>query len=255
VGNPFLASDFLFQIINTANSFYQKTGGIFNPYIGQTICELGYDKSFEMIQTKRNGLYNPNQIATEYSVEINSRMKSITLANGIAVDLGGIAKGWAAQQISELLRGNGITSGAIDAGGDLVLWGNRKEEWEVEIADPIDPNQNVFRFNIGSDAGIATSSAMKRRWQNAEGESIHHIIDPRTLKSGDSDLIQVTVLAPDLTTAEVFAKCLLILGEDKGKLWLAERAPQLAYLGVKSDFSLVMGGKLEKYCMEGVGTT
>ncbi|WP_318505990.1 FAD:protein FMN transferase [Bacillus sp. T3] len=252
-GNPFLASDFLFQILNTANEFYHKTDGIFNPYIGKTMCEIGYDRSFEKISIEQR--ISGQTIATPkapHPVSIDTRMKSIMLTEGVEVDLGGIAKGWAAQQISELLRSKRVTRGVIDAGGDLAIWGGTDRAWEVNIVHPNDPTLNIFEFSVGMDVGIATSSTIKRRWLNENGATVHHIIDPRTLKNGDSDFIQVTVLAPNLTIAEVYAKCLLILGSVQGKVWIEQKAPDLAYLGVKGNGSVVMGGEIENYCKEGV---
>jgi FAD:protein FMN transferase len=68
------------------------------------------------------------------------------------------------------------------------------------------------------ERAVATSSVTGRRWSGG-----HHLIDPRTGRPADTDLLSVTVLAPTTTEAEVAAKVALILGRDRGLAWLADR--------------------------------
>jgi thiamine biosynthesis lipoprotein len=254
-GRPFLPSNLLFQVMVAADFYYTETEGVFNPYLGHVLCELGYDKSFEIISAfSHNGLRekprSKRNIATP--VTIDPWMKSITLSPHVSVDLGGIAKGWSAQQMCNQLKRNGILSGAIDAGGDIVIWGEKEKGWEVYIADPFHPEKDLLFLKVEREAGIATSSTMKRRWRDGNGTVFHHIVDPRTGQCSESDIVQVTVLAPDLTTAEVYAKCLLILGWEEGMKWMKEKRTDLGVIGVRLDDSVVVGGRLQRYCSEGV---
>lgn len=79
---------------------------------------------------------------------------------------------------------------------------------------------------------LATSSVVRRSWRTPSGARAHHLLDPRSAAPADSDCLQATVIANDLGLAEVYAKCLVILGTRAGPPWLAERDPSIAWIMV-----------------------
>lgn len=240
-GQPFLASSLLFEALFAANQYYLETAGLFNPFLARELSGLGYKISFERIQSSSSVPYavglKVQQTRIEYPVcrprlQFNPLLKSIMLEEGAALDLGGIAKGWSAERLSAILKREGVESGAIDAGGDVVIWGTGDSYRAVSIADPLDDSKDLMMLDLPADTGIATSSRVKRAWADEEGNRLHHIIDPRTLRPASSDLLQVTVWGPSLTAAEVYAKCVLILGSDQGKTWLEQKHPRYSAIGV-----------------------
>ncbi|MEK5164316.1 FAD:protein FMN transferase [Paenibacillus sp. FSL R5-0527] len=248
-GRPFAASPLLFDVISEADLHYQKTEGLFNPYLGAALCELGYSRSFET-------LTKPSKTATSshnaagigpHPAGLNQELQRITLEPGISVDLGGFAKGWSAHRFALKLQQQAICPGAIGAGGDIALWGTPREGWHIGIANPWQEERDLLKLHLHGTLGIATSSPMKRRWTDTEGKILHHILDPRRGTSADSDLAQVTVVAPNLPEAEVCAKCVLILGAEYGAQWLRDHYPLSAMIGVKHDRSIVVGGTLDQY--------
>jgi len=301
-GRPFMASALLYQALSAANRFYEETDGLFNPYMGRLLSDLGYGTSFETISgtdpkegdagAKTGGAsgrragstlgpdgtalrpigpdgtalrptgsagtafrhagsavpdgrddpsgpespIRPGFLLSPGSpAALNDRMMSVTLSPGASVDLGGFAKGWSADQLSAMLRKEGVHTGAIDAGGDIVLWGCPPGGWEIGVASPFAPDRDLLSLRTDGAAGIATSSRLKRRWRDESGAERHHLLDPRTSLPAESDLVQATVLAPTLTEAEVYAKCLLILGSEAGIPWLRSRRPRCAYVAVRED--------------------
>lgn len=182
--------------------------------------------------------------------ELDPRSRAIRLRPEAAVDLGGIAKGWTARHLAKLARQDGVRTGAVGAGGDLVLWGCPPDGWRIGIADPWAEDADRLVLTLRRGAGIATSSAIKRRWLGDDGSARHHIVDPRTVQPALSDLAQATVIAPDAVMAEVYAKCALLLGADAGAAWLARSHPRCALIGIKHDGSLLCSGDLEPYLME-----
>jgi len=83
---------------------------------------------------------------------------------------------------------------------------------------------------------VATSAANRRRWQVA-GSARHHIVDPRTQRSAATDLLQVTVLAPTAELADVIAKTVFILGEQRGREFVSAHGVEA--IMVRSDGSVV----------------
>lgn len=250
---PFLASDALYEAVTTADRFYHETEGIFNPYLGREICQLGYDQSFEKIAAGKATSYNRDQLSCtkEKPIEIDDKMRFITI-HGALIDLGGIGKGWTAQQAANQLQKKKVAYGGIAAGGDIIVWGKPKEKWNITISTPESWEKKLFSFKLDRPAGIATSSTIRRSWKDHNGKTFHHILDPRTCQSANTDLVQASVIAPDLITAEVYAKCMIILGWEKGMEWIAGKRTDLGMIGVKTDHSIVTGGTIRCYSSEGL---
>ena len=117
---------------------------------------------------------------------------------------------------------------AVSAGGDIVFRGYPSETpgWQVAIEDPRDPSRSLVYLQLEPGA-VATSSVTKRAWKQG-GVSRHHIIDPRTQQPAAVDALSVTVVAPHVAEAEVYAKALLICGESQ-RTALAAKRPDLSY--------------------------
>lgn len=127
------------------------------------------------------------------------------LRPGTAVDLGGIAKGWLADRAAERIGPNALANLA----GDLRARGAgpEGEGWPVGFG-----TTTVLLRDIGA----ATSGTEGRRW----GPRLHHLIDPRTGRPADTDLVEVSALAPAGADAEVLAKTALLLGREAGARFL-----------------------------------
>ncbi|MFC4304436.1 FAD:protein FMN transferase [Cohnella boryungensis] len=253
-GNPFVASALLYQVVEEADRYYRTTEGLFNPYLGARLERLGYSESFECLgEAKRSEpLLGAGLEGTPCLLD--PAMKSIRLRPGASVDLGGIAKGWSAHQLSLMLQREDLPAGAISAGGDIAFWGTPDEGWEVGIGNPNGEGPDLLTLRLQGTMGVATSSAMKRRWADDSGQWHHHLLDPRSGTSSSSDLVQVTLLAPHPVEAEVFAKCVLILGSEAGTRWLEARHPECAAIGMTRNGSLIHCGNLARYRWKGAGS-
>jgi thiamine biosynthesis lipoprotein len=249
---PFMASDVLFEAVMTADRFFHETDGLFNPYLGCDLCRIGYDRSFEKIRTGSLVVDDRVFPIPHAPADVNPSMRSITM-HGSSIDLGGIGKGWAAQKAADQLRKR-RPYGGIAAGGDIIVWGRPKKKWTISISRPESWNKNLCSFELDQSAGVATSSTLGRSWADREGTVYHHILDPRTHLSAHSDLVQISVLAADLCTAEVYAKCLIVLGWEPGLRWAMSKRPELGMIGLKGDGSLVVGGTFRDYAPKGVKT-
>jgi thiamine biosynthesis lipoprotein len=137
------------------------------------------------------------------------------------LDFGGVAKGWAAHQASKRLAADGAA--LVSAGGDIAISaaGADGQLWPVAIDDPFRPGEFIQTLMLGK-CGVATSGTDYRRWKQG-GRWSHHLIDPRTGQPAQTDVVTVTVIAPDALQAEMAAKTALILGSGPGLEWLAAR--------------------------------
>jgi len=253
-----------FTLLEDSVSAYKETEGLFNPFLGETMHVLGYNRSFETLPLAKippqmakkfhcaSPKIEPLQTDITVHLEFDKERGMVRLSDVVALDLGGIAKGWIAQYACNQLQLKGVNNGLIDAGGDIILWGHDHldKEWGIGVAHPLDPNIEIASLWFDKMTAIATSSTIKRRWQQPNTCIVHHIVDPRTRLPSASDLIQVTVLARDLIIAEQYTKCLLILGSRTGFPWIQNKRPDVAYLAVRNDGSILTSENLRWYCTD-----
>lgn len=240
-GAWFQASPEFFEVVKTAQYYFQKTNGLFDPSILPHLQNAGYVHSMDEI--RRLGAapgpasHLPISISTFASIQLNETSSSIRLPADLQIDLGGIAKGWIAEQAARLLS-QYASACAVSAGGDMFLIGYPEEKdcWEVGLEDPRDPQVDITTLLL-QEGAVATSSVAKRTWRQGN-TSRHHLIDPRTGDPATTSWLSVTVLAPQAAAAETFAKAFLIANEEEARL-LGEQNPELTVLAVDRDGNLI----------------
>jgi thiamine biosynthesis lipoprotein len=205
----------LWTVLEAAFEAANDSGGIYDPTVCRTIERLGYDRSFECVE--RTGAEHQDSPRPAFCawqrVRLNGADRSVSLPLDLALDLGGIAKGWTVDQVALALAPIGPV--LVDAGGDLRVVGTvNGEAWPIAVQDPFEPERDRALVRLRRGA-LATSSRGGRCWQRGS-RTLHHVIDPRTGTSANSDLHTVTVYAPDTMTADVAAKVVLVLGRESG---------------------------------------
>jgi len=218
-----LVSSLLYRVLAQALAAARQTDGIFDPTVLPMLRQAGYDRSFELLaDTSDDHPLLPVQSGRSgwRQVCLDPANNAVKLPVGVAIDLGGIAKGWTVDRASELLQAWGPS--LVDAGGDMRASGlPGGEPWPVAVEDPFHPGQEIATLGLNNCA-VATSTVGKRHWQR-NGQCFHHLIDPRTGTSADSDLHTVTALAPSAMEAEIAAKTALLLGSVAGAAWLRRK--------------------------------
>ncbi|MGD0751065.1 MAG: FAD:protein FMN transferase [Anaerolineales bacterium] len=237
-GKRFKASADLFSVVALTRRFFHLTRGLFDPSILPDLKRVGYDRSMDVLRELGPSPLLETLLANErpslIEMDLDESDHTILLPPGMALDLGGIAKGWIAEQAANLLSAY-ATACAVDAGGDMYLVGlpSGMEQWPVAVDDPLQPEKILTTLNVDPGA-IATSTITKRVWQQA-GKNRHHIIDPRTGEPAVSDWISVTVIAPHAYEAEVFAKALLIAGPQEAEEIIRHSGIPFTFLAIDQE--------------------
>jgi FAD:protein FMN transferase len=237
-GKWFQASPDLFSVIALARRFFHLTRGLFDPSILADLKRVGYDRSMEVLREQGPAPLFETLLTSERpsfsEMDLDESEQTIRLPSGMALDLGGIAKGWIVEQASIILS-KAATAYVVDAGGDMFLVGypDGLERWPVELEDPLQPGTALTSLQLNPGA-IATSTVTKRAWKQA-GRNRHHIIDPRTGEPAVSEWISVTVIAPHACDAEVYAKALLIGGSHEAEELVRNSGIPLTYLAVDQE--------------------
>ncbi len=134
---------------------------------------------------------------------------------GMKIGFGGIGKGYAANRAKLIMERLGISSGVVNAAGDLVCWGLQEngKDWEVGIADPKD-EKSVIAWLVIKNGAIVTSGNYEK-YTLIDGHRYAHIIDPRT-GYPITGIKSVSVICPDPELADALATAIFVLGKEKG---------------------------------------
>lgn len=212
----------LAELVALAIAAARNSGGVFDPTVIDALEAAGYDRSIDLI--RKEGSHAPRPVAPQPDrwkrVLVDTAHSTVRLPDGVRLDLGGIGKGWAVDQAATMLQPHG--AGMVNAGGDIRAWGDQPglqpgDGWLVALDHPEEPGTDLAWLRVRNGA-VATSSITARRWAGG-----HHLINPRTARPADTDLLSVTALAPTAVRAEVAAKVALILGREAGLAWLVDQ--------------------------------
>lgn len=204
-GSWLSVSKLMGRVLLAAAMVKDQTDGLVDVGMGAALVAWGYTAPFEDLppHIRRSS----HRSATGWHMGEGT----VRLDIGTKLDLGGIAKGWACDEIVE----SGMAK-MVSAGGDLR---SSDPDIVVEVVDHL--NAPVTDIHVGRGA-LATSSRMKRTWLTDAGEA-NHLIDPRTMQPVKSPITQATVVAETAVEAEAGAKAVLLQGAD-GLAW-ADRQP------------------------------
>ena len=240
-GTPFQASMDMFTVVSMAQRFFHLTRGLFDPSILPELQRVGYDRSMELLRQQGAAPLFEFLAAGEHpsfsEVDLDERRSLILLPSGMSIDLGGIAKGWIAEQAA-LMLSDFSSACAVNAGGDMFLIGlpDGEGKWSVELENPLQPDRTLTTLRV-NPGGVATSSVTKRAWKQG-GIPRHHLIDPRTGEPAMTGWLSMTVLAAHACEAEVFAKALFIGGPMECEDIARSSGIQLSYLAVDRDLNI-----------------
>jgi FAD:protein FMN transferase len=235
-GEAMPVSPVLWDVVDQAFEAARASGGLVSPTQLAALEAAGYDRSFEAlpkdeaisagcrgVQSQRDASQlNAPAPDVFQSVTRHGQPRSLRLAQGVRLDLGGVAKGWAADET--VARLSALGPALMDAGGDIAVSGPRlgATPWTIEVANPFFPDDALESLLLAGGRGVATSGRDYRRWRR-NGRWYHHLLDPRTGRPAETDVLTATVVAPTAARAEMAAKTVLILGSEKGLAWLEAR--------------------------------
>ncbi|MCA9936181.1 MAG: FAD:protein FMN transferase [Ardenticatenaceae bacterium] len=212
-------SETTWQVITQALFLARETGGLFDPTHLTALEAAGYTRSFEQLAEVSGVNGTATAVATFnqwQTVQLSAESRAIWLPPGVKLDLGGIAKGYTAQQVVNFLSEWGPC--LVDASGDLTAGAAPADwpGWPVAVLTPYtgadEPREELFPLWL-VEGTMATSGIDYRRWQR-NGRAAHHLIDPRTSLPAETDLLTATVLAKTAVRAEAWATAALVAGTE-----------------------------------------
>ena len=230
----YAADDPLPKLIETALAISEATDGAFDPTLAPVLDAWGFTKDLRRVPSADELVAMLAHTGRDkVALEETADGYSVALSDGAQLDLGGIAKGYAADLLRAQLEKEGVTSATLDLGGDVFVMGKKSDgsDWRIAVKDPGD-TESYLGIVSASDVFIVTSGVYERYFEE-NGVRYHHILDPKTGCPAESGLVSVTVMCKNGAWADALSTACFVLGAD-GALALRD---DLAAQGV--DFELI----------------
>lgn len=207
-------SEELIRLVRLASRISAETDGAFDITVGPLLALWKFGEQENRFPTD-DELKQRAQMVDWRQVATSSRGTISLKRTNMAMELGGIAKGFMADAAAQHLKSQGIKRGIVDAGGDLVLFNSVGEEpFKVGLSNPDEPDKHFAVMEL--DSGAVVTSGCYERFIEIQDSRVCHIIDPRTGKPA-SELVSVTIVAEEAATADALATGVVVLGLKRGQ--------------------------------------
>ncbi len=200
------------DLIQRSKRISEVTQGAFDITYGSAEKKLwNFDKTMTALPDAATALKMVRLINYRNVVLDEKKCTVFLKEKGMRIGFGGIGKGYAAERAKMILQQKGVTSGIVNAAGDLTVWGKQPngKEWTIGIADP-NAAHHPFSYLSITDAAIATSGNYEK-YIMVNGKKYSHTIDPKTglpvhgIKS-------VTIISPNAEIADAMATPVMVMG-------------------------------------------
>ena len=205
----------VFDLVERAIKISKLTSGAFDISYASMDKIWKFDGSMKQLPTEEAIKKSVEKVGYQ-NIILNPTDKTIFLKNkGMKLGLGGIAQGYIADKIKEVLQEKGCTSGLVNVSGDINTWGKQPngQSWSVGIINPMNKNK-VFATFILDDSAVETSGSYEK-FVVFNGKRYSHIIDPRTGYPA-SGIVSVSVFAKQTELADALATGIFVLGIEVG---------------------------------------
>ena len=235
--NPVEVCDDVYTVLNASLYYAEKSDGAFDPTIGPLVKLWGINterarvpsedeiqKTLLLVDWKKVQLKKSNDKATVFLEE-----------PGMSLDFGGIAKGFAADEICSILKKEKVKRAIIDLGGNILVWGNKPDgtPWKVGIKNP---NNEALEppvlLKVEGGTSVVTSGVYERYFEQ-DGIIYHHILNPRTGYPVQNGLLSSTVVCSSSMDADALSTVSFVLGPE-----LYEKKFDEATVFIKNDMTV-----------------
>lgn len=217
-GSPITVSGDTFTVVEKSLEIAQQSDGIFDPTIGTLVKMWGIGSDNARIPSEDEIAYGLS--VTDHTEVITSKQdRGILLPReGMMLDLGGIAKGYAADEVRTILSEMGVNSAIINLGGNVLTVGSKPDgsPWKIGIQDPSSSRGDYVMILELENLAVVTSGPYERFFIGDDGQRYHHILDTRTGYPADSDVTSATIVTESSFLADALSTTVYALGLEKG---------------------------------------
>ncbi len=214
-GSPFQLSPDTYTLLEKAWSYAELSDGLFDPTIYPLVKLWNVQGEAPRVPSQMN--IDETLARVDYrKLHFNEEHRVYFEEEGMGVELGGIAKGYASMEAAKILREYGIETALLDFGGNILLMGEKPDgsPWRVGVRDPERAPNNYLAILEGLQDVAVVSSGNYERFFVQDEVRYHHILDPRTGWPVENELKSVSIVTRDATVADAMSTICYILGRE-----------------------------------------
>jgi thiamine biosynthesis lipoprotein len=234
---PVQVHDDVYKVIERSLYFAEISGGAFDPSVGPLVSLWGIGTENPRVPTQEE-IEEALQLVNWRDIEIDPVTRNVFLKRrGMSLDLGAIAKGYAADEAAAIIKSAGLKRAIIDFSGNIVTIGGRRNNtpWRVGIQNP-NEGRGVSIGVLRVTGKTVVTSAMYARFFEEDGKRYHHIFSTSSGYPVENDLLSVSIITDISMNADALSTAAFALGYERGRE-LIESIP-----GTEAVFILKDGG-------------
>jgi thiamine biosynthesis lipoprotein len=215
---PVNVHDDVFEVIQRALYYAEISGGAFDPTVGPLVGLWGIGGDYPRVPSQEK-IYAVLPLINWRDIELDQEAKSVFLKRrGMAIDLGAIAKGYAADEAAAIIRKAGIKRAIIDLGGNILILGKKRDNspWMVGLQDPREERGIYLGIITGTEQAYVTSGDYEKFFESG-GIRYHHIMSPFNGYPARNGLLGVTIVTRSSIDADALSTAIFVLGYEKGR--------------------------------------
>lgn len=248
---PVAVSPELFEVIAASVEYSKRSGGVFDITVGPE-TQLWRQMQKTQQQPSPEALAEARAKVGYEKMTLDPNAKTVKFAvDGMKLDVGAIAKGFAADRAIEALRQKGAVSGMVDLAGTVRCFGrglSKTGDWIIGVQDPRKSDGVLLKLKL-NEMAVATSGDYER-YAEVNGQKYSHILNPETAESVN-ELASVTIIAPTAMQADALSTTVSVLGREKG-LALIESTPCTAAIVTTTaePETIITAGQAEQFIVD-----
>lgn len=206
-------------MVTQAMTLAESTGGAFDITVYPLMELWGFTTGDFAVPEQNERIKLLKNVGSD-RLEYDSKSATLTLGKGQGIDLGGIAKGFTSDRVTEILKEYDLVSGVVSLGGNVQCYGRKPDgsPWRCGIQNPTEPDKSDSYLGVLSVEGkaVITSGAYERYFvDETTGKTYHHILDPTNGYPADQGLLSVTIVSEHGMLADGLSTACYVMGLEK----------------------------------------
>lgn len=220
-----------YEVLKTALEICEKSGGAFDITLAPVTMLWGFGSKDEKIPEDKELKSAVSKTGYE-KISLKDGQTVIKSEDGVKIDLGGAAKGYAGDCARKVAKSYGLTGGIIDLGGNIICFGENPKsddkKWTIGIQIPFEPS-GTYEKTVVLDEGAVVTSGIYQRYFELDEKLYHHIIDPKTGYPARRDYKSVTVVLDNSLKADCLATAAYVLDKESAKTLIEQYKGEIYY--------------------------
>lgn len=226
----------VFEVIKSAKYFSERTYGAFDVTLAPVIKMWGIFTESPRVPSNKEILKALQCVGYSNLILDDNKRTVRFMKENMKIDLGGIAKGYAADKAVQIYSKNRVKGAFVNLGGNVIVFGEKEDEdeWNIGIQNPLKMRGEILGAVKVKNKSVVTSGSYVRYFEK-DNIRYHHIIDPKTGYPADSDLLSVTIISKNSMLCDALSTAVFVLGYEKGINLLTHEFEETSAIFITND--------------------